>query len=61
MFVPRNQVAGTERFLGEPVYVRHRQPHMWGTIMASGDVLGVLEECVKKINANTAQPENFLG
>uniref|UniRef100_A0AAX7V236 U3 small nucleolar ribonucleoprotein protein MPP10 n=1 Tax=Astatotilapia calliptera TaxID=8154 RepID=A0AAX7V236_ASTCA len=29
--------------------------------MASGDVLGVLEECVKKINANTAQPENFLG
>uniref|UniRef100_A0A3Q4MXH4 U3 small nucleolar ribonucleoprotein protein MPP10 n=1 Tax=Neolamprologus brichardi TaxID=32507 RepID=A0A3Q4MXH4_NEOBR len=28
--------------------------------MASGDVLGVLEECVKKINANTAQPENFL-
>ncbi|XP_005937259.1 U3 small nucleolar ribonucleoprotein protein MPP10 [Haplochromis burtoni] len=28
--------------------------------MASGDVFGVLEECVKKINANTAQPENFL-
>ncbi|XP_063349021.1 U3 small nucleolar ribonucleoprotein protein MPP10 [Pelmatolapia mariae] len=28
--------------------------------MASGDVFSVLEECVKKINANTAQPENFL-
>lgn len=28
--------------------------------MASGDVWSVLEECVKKINANTAQPENFL-
>ncbi|XP_038557673.1 U3 small nucleolar ribonucleoprotein protein MPP10 isoform X2 [Micropterus salmoides] len=33
---------------------------MWGTTMASGDVWSVLEECVKKINANTAQPENFL-
>lgn len=28
--------------------------------MASGDVWSVLEECVKKINANTAQPETFL-
>ncbi|XP_044062227.1 U3 small nucleolar ribonucleoprotein protein MPP10 [Siniperca chuatsi] len=28
--------------------------------MASGDVWSVLEECVNKINANTAQPENFL-
>ncbi|XP_070757999.1 U3 small nucleolar ribonucleoprotein protein MPP10 isoform X2 [Enoplosus armatus] len=28
--------------------------------MASGDVWSVLEECVKTINANTAQPENFL-
>uniref|UniRef100_A0A668RDU7 U3 small nucleolar ribonucleoprotein protein MPP10 n=1 Tax=Oreochromis aureus TaxID=47969 RepID=A0A668RDU7_OREAU len=28
--------------------------------MASGDVFSVLEECVKKINANTGQPENFL-
>uniref|UniRef100_A0A3Q0R9R2 U3 small nucleolar ribonucleoprotein protein MPP10 n=1 Tax=Amphilophus citrinellus TaxID=61819 RepID=A0A3Q0R9R2_AMPCI len=28
--------------------------------MASGDMLSVLEECVKKINASTAQPENFL-
>ncbi|XP_026233819.1 U3 small nucleolar ribonucleoprotein protein MPP10 [Anabas testudineus] len=28
--------------------------------MASGDLCSVLEECVKKINANTAQPENFL-
>ncbi|XP_069030373.1 U3 small nucleolar ribonucleoprotein protein MPP10 [Embiotoca jacksoni] len=28
--------------------------------MASGDVWSVLEKCVKKINANTAQPENFL-
>ncbi|XP_028258421.1 U3 small nucleolar ribonucleoprotein MPP10 [Parambassis ranga] len=28
--------------------------------MASGDVWRVLEECVKTINANTAQPENFL-
>uniref|UniRef100_A0A3P8TNN1 U3 small nucleolar ribonucleoprotein protein MPP10 n=1 Tax=Amphiprion percula TaxID=161767 RepID=A0A3P8TNN1_AMPPE len=28
--------------------------------MATGDVWSVLEECVKKINANTAQPEKFL-
>ncbi|XP_028442391.1 U3 small nucleolar ribonucleoprotein MPP10 [Perca flavescens] len=28
--------------------------------MASGDVWSVLEECLKKINVNTAQPENFL-
>lgn len=28
--------------------------------MASDDVLSVLEECVKTINANTTQPENFL-
>uniref|UniRef100_A0A665TKP0 U3 small nucleolar ribonucleoprotein protein MPP10 n=1 Tax=Echeneis naucrates TaxID=173247 RepID=A0A665TKP0_ECHNA len=28
--------------------------------MANGDMWSVLEECVKKINANTAQPENFL-
>ncbi|KAK1891740.1 U3 small nucleolar ribonucleoprotein MPP10 [Dissostichus eleginoides] len=28
--------------------------------MASVDVLSVLEECVKKINANTAHPESFL-
>ncbi|XP_070825983.1 U3 small nucleolar ribonucleoprotein protein MPP10 [Chaetodon trifascialis] len=28
--------------------------------MASGDLLSVLEGCLKKINANTAQPENFL-
>lgn len=28
--------------------------------MASGEVWSVLEECVKKINAITAQPENFL-
>ncbi|KAM8762071.1 U3 small nucleolar ribonucleoprotein MPP10 [Acanthopagrus schlegelii] len=28
--------------------------------MASDDVLSVLEECVKTINANTKQPENFL-
>ncbi|XP_073320116.1 U3 small nucleolar ribonucleoprotein protein MPP10 [Pagrus major] len=28
--------------------------------MASGDMLSVLEECVKKINANTEQPENYL-
>ncbi|XP_040889170.1 U3 small nucleolar ribonucleoprotein protein MPP10 [Toxotes jaculatrix] len=28
--------------------------------MASGDMWSVLEECVKKINDNTAQPENFL-
>ncbi|CAJ1049787.1 U3 small nucleolar ribonucleoprotein protein MPP10 [Xyrichtys novacula] len=29
--------------------------------MAKRDVLSVLEECVKAINDNTAQPENFLG
>ncbi|XP_056227261.1 U3 small nucleolar ribonucleoprotein protein MPP10 [Seriola aureovittata] len=28
--------------------------------MASGDMWSVLEECVKTINTNTAQPENFL-
>ncbi|XP_022056883.2 U3 small nucleolar ribonucleoprotein protein MPP10 [Acanthochromis polyacanthus] len=28
--------------------------------MATGDVWSVLEACVKKINANTAQPEKFL-
>uniref|UniRef100_A0A8C4I2D1 U3 small nucleolar ribonucleoprotein protein MPP10 n=1 Tax=Dicentrarchus labrax TaxID=13489 RepID=A0A8C4I2D1_DICLA len=28
--------------------------------MASGEVWSVLEECVKKINVNTAHPENFL-
>ncbi|XP_039651619.1 U3 small nucleolar ribonucleoprotein protein MPP10 [Perca fluviatilis] len=28
--------------------------------MASGDVWSVLEECLKEINVNTAQPENFL-
>ncbi|XP_024911262.1 U3 small nucleolar ribonucleoprotein MPP10 isoform X2 [Cynoglossus semilaevis] len=28
--------------------------------MASGDVLSLLENCVKKLHANTAQPENFL-
>ncbi|KAK9542860.1 hypothetical protein VZT92_000686 [Zoarces viviparus] len=28
--------------------------------MASGDMLSVLEECVKTINSTTAQPENFL-
>lgn len=31
-----------------------------GEKMASGDVWSVLEECLKKINVNTAQPENFL-
>lgn len=29
-------------------------------IMASGDVLSLLENCVKKLHANTAQSENFL-
>nr|XP_046245395.1 U3 small nucleolar ribonucleoprotein protein MPP10 [Scatophagus argus] len=29
-------------------------------MMASGDVRSVLEECVKELNANTTQPENFL-
>uniref|UniRef100_A0A674P021 U3 small nucleolar ribonucleoprotein protein MPP10 n=1 Tax=Takifugu rubripes TaxID=31033 RepID=A0A674P021_TAKRU len=32
---------------------------MWGT-MASGPLVTVLEDCLKKINANTAQPVNFL-
>ncbi|KAM9367084.1 LOW QUALITY PROTEIN: U3 small nucleolar ribonucleoprotein MPP10 [Symphorus nematophorus] len=58
MFVSRNKTAA-EEFLCEPVYLRHTRSHM-GETMASGDVLSVLEECVKKINANTAQPENFL-
>ncbi|KAM6950394.1 U3 small nucleolar ribonucleoprotein MPP10 [Lycodopsis pacificus] len=31
-----------------------------GETMASGDMLSVLEECVKTINSTTAQPENFL-
>ncbi|KAF1392768.1 hypothetical protein PFLUV_G00031490 [Perca fluviatilis] len=31
-----------------------------GEKMASGDVWSVLEECLKEINVNTAQPENFL-
>ncbi|KAF7654899.1 hypothetical protein LDENG_00063340 [Lucifuga dentata] len=31
-----------------------------GEAMASGDMCSVLEECVKKINVNTAHPENFL-
>ncbi|XP_060892683.1 U3 small nucleolar ribonucleoprotein protein MPP10 [Labrus mixtus] len=31
-----------------------------GEAMASRDVWSVLEECVKTINANTAQPETFL-
>lgn len=29
-------------------------------MMATGDTKNVLEECLKKINANTAQPESFL-
>lgn len=29
-------------------------------MMASGDTKNVLEECLKKINANTAQLESFL-
>lgn len=37
----------------------HTVTHV-GATMASDDVLSVLEECVKTINANTAQPENFL-
>lgn len=28
--------------------------------MASGGEWSVLGECLKKVNANTAQPENFL-
>lgn len=28
--------------------------------MASGPLVTVLEDCLKKINANTAQPVNFL-
>lgn len=28
--------------------------------MASGELGTVLEDCLKKINANTAQPDNFL-
>lgn len=28
--------------------------------MASGDVLDLLEDCAQRIQANTAQPENFL-
>lgn len=31
-----------------------------GETMASEAMLSVLEECVKTIQANTAQPENFL-
>ncbi|KAM4630110.1 LOW QUALITY PROTEIN: U3 small nucleolar ribonucleoprotein MPP10 [Polymixia lowei] len=33
---------------------------MWGT-MATEDALSVLEDCISKINVNTAHPENFLG
>lgn len=44
-------------------YLLHRQAvsgiHMWLT-MASGGVSDVLDDCIKKINANTAQLENFL-
>lgn len=58
IFVPRNKRAA-EEVPGEPVYLRHERSHVRVT-MATGDVLCVLEECVKKINANTAQPENFL-
>lgn len=32
---------------------------MWGR-MASGELGTVLEDCLKKINAKTAQPDNFL-
>lgn len=61
MFVLRNQVAAAEEFLGEPVYVGHRHSAIHvGRNMASGDVWSVLEECVKTINGNTAQPANFL-
>ncbi|XP_047436722.1 U3 small nucleolar ribonucleoprotein protein MPP10 [Mugil cephalus] len=61
MFVPRNQRTAAAQFLGEPVYLRHTTlSHMSGGTMASGDVWSVLEDCVKTINANTAQPEKFL-
>lgn len=59
IFVSGNQTAA-EEFLGEPVYLRHRRTRMWGGNMAGADEWSVLEECVKKINTNTAQPENFL-
>ncbi|XP_054467526.1 U3 small nucleolar ribonucleoprotein protein MPP10 [Anoplopoma fimbria] len=52
--------AAAEEFLGGPVYLRHSMATHVGEKMASGDVLSVLEECVKTINANTAQPDNFL-
>lgn len=32
---------------------------MWGR-MASGEPGTVLEDCLKKINDNTAKPDNFL-
>ncbi|KAM4744794.1 U3 small nucleolar ribonucleoprotein MPP10 [Anableps anableps] len=61
MFVPRNQaVTAAEVFHLEPVYQRHSDGHTCEGNMASGEMRRVLEDCVKIINDNTAQPENFL-
>ncbi|MEQ2175908.1 hypothetical protein GOODEAATRI_022580, partial [Goodea atripinnis] len=60
MFVPRNQSATSEEFPLEPVYLRHSDGHTCEGVMANGEMRRVLEDCVKIINDNTAQPENFL-
>ncbi|XP_059216018.1 U3 small nucleolar ribonucleoprotein protein MPP10 [Centropristis striata] len=59
MFVPRNQTAAGCVSRRACLPATQTDTHV-GATMASGDVWSVLEECVKKINANTAQPENFL-
>ena len=59
MFVSRNQSSSGRVSRRACLPATHTVTHV-GATMASGDVLSVLEECVKKLNANTAQPENFL-
>lgn len=61
MFVSRNQNSSgrVSRRACLPVTQRVTQTRMW-EMMAAGDVSSVLEESIKKINANTAQPESFL-
>lgn len=61
MFVARNQAAAAaEVFHIEPVYLRHWPAHACEGNMANGEMMRLLEDCVKIINDNTAQPENFL-
>lgn len=61
MFVSRNLNSSgrVSRRACLPVTQRVTQTRMW-EMMATGDVNSVLEESIKKINANTAQPESFL-